>query len=195
MITRGSCKPRVGLGQCGSGIPLPLCPAPPADNRAYKRHQGFRHRKDFERGGEGRRALQVRVAHFRNVRHALRSGMLVGRTAGTVLGFVPECPSLTNGLHNQSAYSFIPFILLGCVAMMLIEAQKYHAYARECLQQAERAERSDVRERLIELSRAWMEAALTEEKHHLQGMRSASAVGSRLSPTREVSAISVPAPA
>lgn len=50
---------------------------------------------------------------------------------------------------------------------MVSEAKKYHDYARECLKLAEEATRSDVRERLIELSRVWMEAALLEEKQHL----------------------------
>jgi hypothetical protein len=50
---------------------------------------------------------------------------------------------------------------------MLLEAKKYHAYARECLQLAERANKPEVRQSLIELSRVWMEVALNEEKHHL----------------------------
>lgn len=54
----------------------------------------------------------------------------------------------------------------GCVAMILSEAKKYHIYARECLKLAEEADETDVPERLIELSRIWMKAALTEEKHH-----------------------------
>jgi hypothetical protein len=58
-----------------------------------------------------------------------------------------------------------------CVAMMLSEAKKYHAYARECLKQAEQATRPDVRQRLIELSQVWMEAALTEERHRLNRHR------------------------
>jgi hypothetical protein len=52
---------------------------------------------------------------------------------------------------------------------MLSEAKKYHDYARECLRLAEEATQSDVRERLIELSRVWMEAALREEKRFLDG--------------------------
>ena len=47
----------------------------------------------------------------------------------------------------------------------LAEAQKYHAYARKCLRLAETADKADIQKRLIELSRVWMEAALTEEKH------------------------------
>jgi hypothetical protein len=50
--------------------------------------------------------------------------------------------------------------------MTFSEAKKYHAYARECLKLAEEATRPDVRERLVELSRVWMEAALREEEQH-----------------------------
>jgi hypothetical protein len=53
----------------------------------------------------------------------------------------------------------------GCVAMILSEAKKYHIYARECLKLAE-ADETDVPEWLIELSRIWMNAALTEEMHY-----------------------------
>jgi hypothetical protein len=59
--------------------------------------------------------------------------------------------------------------------MILSEAKKYHAYARECLKLAEEETRRDVRERLVELSRVWMEAALSEEQHHLRGTSSKSA--------------------
>jgi hypothetical protein len=51
--------------------------------------------------------------------------------------------------------------------MMLSEAKKYHGYARECLRVAEEATRADLRDRLIELSRLWMEAALQEENNFL----------------------------
>jgi hypothetical protein len=51
--------------------------------------------------------------------------------------------------------------------MMLTEAKKFHAYARECLQLAEQASEPDIRKRLIELSHIWMEAALKEEGHIL----------------------------
>jgi hypothetical protein len=47
---------------------------------------------------------------------------------------------------------------------MMKSAKQYHAYARECLNLAEEAEQPDVRKSLIELSRAWMQAALAEEK-------------------------------
>jgi hypothetical protein len=55
----------------------------------------------------------------------------------------------------------------GCTTMMLSEAKKFHAYARECLQLAEQATEPDIRKSLIELSHIWMEAALEEERHIL----------------------------
>ena len=55
---------------------------------------------------------------------------------------------------------------------MLSEAKTYHAYARECLKLAEEAGQADIRQWLIELSRAWMEAALVEERQHLMGIAS-----------------------
>jgi hypothetical protein len=48
------------------------------------------------------------------------------------------------------------------------EAKKYYAYAHECLQQAEKADKPETREKLIELSRVWLEAALREEGLVLQ---------------------------
>ena len=48
------------------------------------------------------------------------------------------------------------------------EANKYHAYARECLQQAKKADKPETMEKLIELSRVWLEAALREEGLVLQ---------------------------
>ena len=51
--------------------------------------------------------------------------------------------------------------------MTFSAANKYHAYARECLKLAETATTPDIREKLIELSRVWMEAALNEERHHV----------------------------
>ena len=53
------------------------------------------------------------------------------------------------------------------VTMILSEAKKFHAYARECLQLAEQATEPDIRKHLIELSHIWMEAALKEERHIL----------------------------
>jgi hypothetical protein len=46
---------------------------------------------------------------------------------------------------------------------MLSEAQKYHAYARACLQLAERADTAERKEKLLELSRVWTEAASRED--------------------------------
>jgi hypothetical protein len=54
---------------------------------------------------------------------------------------------------------------IGCATMMLSEAKKFHAYARECLQLAEQATEPDTKKSLIELSYIWMEAALKEERH------------------------------
>ena len=54
-------------------------------------------------------------------------------------------------------------VVRGLCGAMLPEAKKYHAYARECLELAEQADSPDVRQKLIELSRVWMEAALREE--------------------------------
>jgi hypothetical protein len=54
--------------------------------------------------------------------------------------------------------------------MQLSEAQQYLAYARECLEMAEKADTPEQREKLIELSRLWMQAALEQERswheHH-----------------------------
>jgi hypothetical protein len=55
--------------------------------------------------------------------------------------------------------------------MMLSEARTYHAYARECLKLAEEAEHADIRQKLIELSRAWMEAALPRKAATSKQMR------------------------
>ena len=48
--------------------------------------------------------------------------------------------------------------------MQLSDAQQYHAYARECLEMAEKADTPEQREKLIELSRVWMQAALEQER-------------------------------
>jgi phage-related minor tail protein len=42
------------------------------------------------------------------------------------------------------------------------EAKKYLDYARECARQAEEADTAELRDKLMELSRVWMSAALTE---------------------------------
>ena len=46
--------------------------------------------------------------------------------------------------------------------MLSSHAQEYHAFARECLEMAEKAN-AGLRSRLIELSRQWMGAAIAEE--------------------------------
>ena len=58
---------------------------------------------------------------------------------------------------------------------MFSEVKKYHAYARECLALAERATSADIRERLIQLSHVWLEAALREEKIVQDGRSNANA--------------------
>jgi hypothetical protein len=42
------------------------------------------------------------------------------------------------------------------------------------LKQAENAERPDHREKLIELSKVWMKAAMNEARHHLNGIAGTS---------------------
>ena len=42
------------------------------------------------------------------------------------------------------------------------ERKKYFAYARECARQAREATSAERRDKLLELSRVWMIAALTE---------------------------------
>ncbi len=53
---------------------------------------------------------------------------------------------------------------------MSSEAKKYLDYARECLKLAEKANRPDHREQLIELSKVWMEAAMNKQRHNLNGI-------------------------
>jgi tRNA isopentenyl-2-thiomethyl-A-37 hydroxylase MiaE len=53
---------------------------------------------------------------------------------------------------------------LGSMTVLSSEAKQYQAFARDCLQMAEKANDEDVRRRLIELARDWMEAALMEER-------------------------------
>ena len=57
---------------------------------------------------------------------------------------------------------------------MLSEAKKYHGYARECVRLAGRAETPAQRDRLIDLARIWMDAALTEEEAEEKGRRPSS---------------------
>jgi hypothetical protein len=44
------------------------------------------------------------------------------------------------------------------------EAQKYHRYARDCLRLAEQATDVARRDKLLDLAREWLDAALTEEE-------------------------------
>ena len=69
-------------------------------------------------------------------------------------------PRVNAASHNSC--SLCP-IAPGLCAAMLPEAKKYHAYARECLELAEQTDSAQTRQKLIELSRVWMEAALREE--------------------------------
>jgi hypothetical protein len=57
---------------------------------------------------------------------------------------------------------------------MLSEARKYHGYARECVRLAGQAETPEQRDRLIDLARIWMDAALTEEEAEEKARRPAS---------------------
>jgi hypothetical protein len=52
---------------------------------------------------------------------------------------------------------------------MRSEADKYYAYARECLKQAEHADSESKRDRLLELARVWTQAALLERSVVQQG--------------------------
>jgi hypothetical protein len=47
---------------------------------------------------------------------------------------------------------------------MSSEAKKYYGYARECVRFAEEANSVETRNKLLELARVWMDAALIEEQ-------------------------------
>jgi hypothetical protein len=49
------------------------------------------------------------------------------------------------------------------------EAEKYRAYERECLRQAQQAHSSERRIKLLELARVWADAALTVEVDEATG--------------------------
>jgi hypothetical protein len=49
------------------------------------------------------------------------------------------------------------------------EAEKYRAYERECLRQAQQAHSSERRDKLVELARIWADAALAVEVHEATG--------------------------
>jgi len=61
---------------------------------------------------------------------------------------------------------------------VLSEAEKYHSYARECVRLAGRAETLELRDKLIELARVWMNAALTEEEAEERAARPSSLTAS-----------------
>jgi hypothetical protein len=47
---------------------------------------------------------------------------------------------------------------------MASEAAKYLAYAKQCVRLAEHAETPEARDKLVDLARVWMDAAMTEEE-------------------------------
>jgi hypothetical protein len=49
------------------------------------------------------------------------------------------------------------------------EARKYHAYARECSRLAEQADSIEKRNKLLELARVWLDAAIIEEQIAAEG--------------------------
>ena len=49
------------------------------------------------------------------------------------------------------------------------EAEKYRAYERECLRQAQQAHSSERRDKLVELARVWADAALAVEVDEATG--------------------------
>jgi hypothetical protein len=57
---------------------------------------------------------------------------------------------------------------------ILSEAKKYHGYTRECVRLAGRAETPELRDKLIELARVWMDAALSEEEAEERAARPSS---------------------
>jgi hypothetical protein len=57
---------------------------------------------------------------------------------------------------------------------MRSQAKKYHGYARECVRLAGAAETPELRDRLIDLARIWMDAALTEEEAQERATRPSS---------------------
>jgi hypothetical protein len=45
-----------------------------------------------------------------------------------------------------------------------VGGEEYHNYARECVRQAGRAHTPEARDKLLDLARVWMDAAVTEEE-------------------------------
>jgi hypothetical protein len=56
--------------------------------------------------------------------------------------------------------------------------KKYHAYACECLQLAEKSEQSDIRKRFIEIARLWVREALHEEREAMIRLKGLDHTGS-----------------
>jgi hypothetical protein len=65
---------------------------------------------------------------------------------------------------------------------MRSEAKKYHGYARECVRLAEQAETPEHRDKLIDLARVWMDAAMTEEEAEEKARRPSSLTPPPVSP-------------
>ena len=53
---------------------------------------------------------------------------------------------------------------LGPVLWQMAPTKKFEDYARECVRLAGRVQTAELRDRLIELARVWMDAAMTEEE-------------------------------
>jgi alanine-alpha-ketoisovalerate/valine-pyruvate aminotransferase len=53
-------------------------------------------------------------------------------------------------------------LLIGGKSVMLAMAREYQEHARECVRMADQADSEETRNRLLELARAWMNAALIE---------------------------------
>ena len=62
---------------------------------------------------------------------------------------------------------------------MSSEANKYHAYARECLRLAEEANSAEKRDKLLELASVWTDAAIREELAADQRTRSIAPIAKR----------------
>jgi hypothetical protein len=69
-----------------------------------------------------------------------------------------------NRQRNQDGICLSAVILVAVDAMPS-EAKKYLDYARECVRLAGYTETPEARDKLLELARVWMDAAMTEEQH------------------------------
>jgi hypothetical protein len=68
------------------------------------------------------------------------------------------CVALCGLIYPQPAHVLIP--LTGSVVVISSQTEQNYAFARDCLQMAEKATHEDVRLRLVELARHWIHAAL-----------------------------------